>query len=94
MTKKVKFVWEFKCNEKDRYLEISLNGGTNKSLWFDHPDYYKFLNQTLTEIMFYEHIVGNKTIIYGLDELSVVNDIRKDEPIEIIKQQQLASKGR
>lgn len=88
-----KFVWEFFYNGEERYLDIHLNGGLNKSIYFDHPDYYKFLNDALKEIMFYDHIVGNKTTVLGLEQITSANVMRKDQPIEVVKEQQLARRG-
>jgi hypothetical protein len=94
MTKRVKFDWEFICNEKDRTLTVNLNGGCNRIINFDFPDYYKLLSEVFKEISFYNYVIGNKTHVYGLEELAEVDAIRKDEPQEVIKQQVLARKGR
>jgi len=94
MTKRVKFDWEFIFNEEDRTLTVNLNGGTNRIINFDFPDYYRLLSEVFREISYYEHVIGNKTNVYGLEDLAEVDAIRQDQPQEVIKQQVLARKGR
>jgi hypothetical protein len=94
MTKnRVKFIWEFVYDEEFRVLDVNLNGGNNRGIYIDHPDYYKFLNESLKEIMIYEHIVGNKTEVYGFEDLEKASKERKDEPIEVVMERQLARRG-
>jgi hypothetical protein len=77
-----KFEWEFIYIEKENYLHINLNGGLNSGFPIDSPNYYKNLSEIMKEIMFYDHVVGNKTNVLGLDQIGIANMKHEEQELE------------
>jgi hypothetical protein len=82
MTKKAKFIWEFRIVESQNFLQIMLNGGINKVLDIHHESFLNNLNEVLLEIITFDKVIGNKTEVYNLDCVNHAKKLHKGAVID------------